>query len=224
MHHVALMRRLREVVPPTEYELEMLHDSGRVRCENNVGWWSGELVTSGWLIKGNGVRRITDDGREARIRYPDAYEFGEVAHQNYKDWKAKRAASKSATEDWTLAERVLALVPQGRWISAGDLGKVAGYEPTSTGIHVWRAKPARWHVVLRQTGELPADAYGVEDRSVEQRQLLAAEGIEASPPAPAELKLSLEDFQALAADLVGTRRAWHIRVPRCVAARSCRNG
>ena len=210
MHYVALMRRLREVLPPTEYELST-NASGAMRFDTNAGWWSVDLVKAGWLVKDKGVWRITDEGREALIAYPDSWEFGEVANQAYKAWKAQDTAEKATKEDWALADQILARVPVGRWISAGDLGRVAGYAPTSVGIHVWKDVPPRWHVVLRQTGEVPADVYEDVDRSQEQHALLESEGIVAEPFAPADLRLSLAELEGLAADLVASRRAWQVR-------------
>lgn len=210
MHYQTLMKRLREVLPPTEYELTT-NKTGYLRYNTNAGWWSVDLVKAGWLVKTNGIWSITDAGREALAQYPDSYEFGEVAAEHYRQWKQQEALDKSTGENWDLADAVLARVPLGRWVSAGDLGKVTGFAATSVGIHIWRDLPPRWHVVLRATGDLPAAIYGVEDRAAEQRSLLETEGIPLSPGAPLALRLPLSELQSLAGDLVGGSRAWLVR-------------
>ena len=210
LHYQVLMKRLREVLPPTEHELTT-NNSGYLRYNTNAGFMSVDLVKAGWLLKQNGIWSITDAGREALVQYPDSYEFGEVAAEHYRKWKQQDSVDKPATENWDPVDALLARVPLGHWVAAGDLGKVSGFAPTSVGIHIWRAMPPRWHVVLRASGDLPASVYGVEDRAAEQRALLLAEGIPLDPGAPPALRVPLSDLQSLAADLFGVGRAWLVR-------------
>ena len=205
-----VIRRLKEVIPPTEQELT-LNPSGAVRYDTNVRWWSVGLVKANFITKDKGVWRITDDGRQALIDFPALDDFTVELDRRYQAWKVQEEAGKVAREDWSSADAVLAQVPEGRWVSAGDLGKATGFAPTSVGIHMWQSQPPRWQVVLRQNGELPADVYGVEDRSKEQRRLLALEGIEADPTAPSAARLPLDDLLVIAKTLTESDGAWMVR-------------
>jgi 5-methylcytosine-specific restriction protein B len=205
-----VIRRLKEAIPPTEQELT-LNSSGAVRYDTNVRWWSVGLVKADYITKEKGIWRITDVGRQALVEFPTLDGFAAELDRRYQVWKSQDDAAKVSREDWSLADAVLARVPEGRWVSAGDLGKATGFAPTSVGIHVWQAQPARWHVVLRQSGELPADLYGVEDRSTEQRALLAKEGIQARPTAPAAARLPLDELLAIAKSLTASDGAWMVR-------------
>ena len=205
-----VIRRLKEVMPPTEQELT-LNPSGAVRYDTNVRWWSVGLVKADYITKEKGIWRVTDTGRQALVDFPALEEFATELDRRYQAWKSQDDAAKVAREDWSFADAVLAQVPEGRWVSAGDLGKATGFAPTSVGIHVWQAQPPRWQVVLRQTGELPADVYGVEDRSTEQRQLLSQEGISANPTAPSSARLALEELTEIARSLRNSDGAWMVR-------------
>lgn len=205
-----VIKELRLIVPPTPEELT-LNASGYERFDTNARWWSVGLAKAEWITKVNGVWKVTEKGKRAFVDFPGVKALGEEVDRLYAEWKAKDTAEKVSKEDWSQADQILARIPLGRWVSAGDLGKVAGYAPTSVGIHVWKELPARWHVVLRQTGEIPADIYGIEDRAEEQHALLAAEGITADPAASADQRIALEELEALAADLVFARGAWLVR-------------
>lgn len=213
LHKNALMKRLKEVLPPTELE-NTLNPSGVLRYDTNAGWWSTDLVKAGWLVKDNGVWTITEAGREALRDYPDFEEFGQVAADLYNAWKAQSEAEKAdrqIAETWALADAVIARIPEGRWATFGDLADAVGVAHQQLGVHVWQAQPQGWHRLARAGGWLTAEAYGVEDRTDEQRALLAEEGFEDSRALPSDRALGRGDLAGLVAELKGGDRAWFIR-------------
>ena len=85
--------KVKLAVPPTEVELTR-NDSGRIRYDTNLRFWSIDLVKAGWIRKDSGRWFLTDAGQSALEEYPDAQEFGRAANKLYKAWKKQDAEEK----------------------------------------------------------------------------------------------------------------------------------
>jgi 5-methylcytosine-specific restriction protein B len=189
--------------------------TGKTTFESRLRWWSVGLVKAGWITKsGSGIWAITDEGRQALGTFADPTSFGAEVDRLYSVWKhaddAAKAAKKTA-EEWALANAVVARIPAGRWATFADVADVLGTYATSLGQHLWVNLPPGWHRVARQGGQLSAEKYGAEDRSDEQRALLAQEGLDAGGALPADRQLSRGDLAGIVAELKGGDRAWFVR-------------
>jgi len=206
-----LLRQLKVRMPPTESEMAE-NASGVPRYDTNVRWWSVGLSKADFITKAKGVWRITDQGRRALVDFPDAMSFGLEVDRCYREWSDARDLAKDVGSKWSgVVDAILARIPDGQWVAAGDLGKVSNTSGGWVGIHMWREQPPGWHRVLRRGGRPSADAYDDQERLAEQRALLAAEGITAEPKAPQDRRISLIDLEAIAAEVRGAPGAWLIR-------------
>lgn len=87
-----VLRRLEEVVPPTEYEDSFYPRNPNVRRrEKAVRFATIPFVKAGWLRKEKGIWRVTPDGLAADERYPDPQDFAREAIRQYREWKKTQA-------------------------------------------------------------------------------------------------------------------------------------
>lgn len=205
-----LLKLLKKRMPPNDAE-QGLNSSGVMRYDTNVRFWSVGLSKAEFVTKDKGVWRITEQGRQALVDYPDTTTFGLEVNRRYREWDEARSLDQAGRENWAGLDQMLAAIPAGFWVSAGDLGKVSGNSAGMVGIHIWRDRPQGWHKVLRRDGKPAADVYDVQERLEEQRELLAAEGITIDPRAPRELRIELADLEAIASEVRGAPGAWLMR-------------
>jgi 5-methylcytosine-specific restriction protein B len=205
-----LLKFLKERMPPNDAE-QGLNSSGVMRYDTNVRFWSVGLSKAEFVTKEKGVWRITEQGRQALAEFPDTTTFGLEVNRRYREWDEARSLDQAGRENWAGLDQILAAIPKGFWVSAGDLGKVSGSSAGMVGIHIWRDRPQGWYKVLRRSGQPAADVYDVQERLSEQRDLLAAEGITIDPRAPRELRIELADLEAIASEVRGAPGAWLMR-------------
>ena len=205
-----LLKLLKQRMPPNDAE-QGLNSSGVMRYDTNVRFWSVGLSKAEFVTKDKGVWRITEQGRQALADFPDTTTFGLEVNRRYREWDEARSLDQAGRENWAGLDQILAAIPAGFWVSAGDLGKVSGNSAGMVGIHIWRDRPQGWHKVLRRDGKPAADVYDVQERLEEQRELLAAEGITIDPRAPRELRVELADLETIASEVRGAPGAWLMR-------------
>lgn len=86
-----VLERAEVVCPPTDFENSDYDSSPGVRrYPKMVRFATITSVKAGWLIKEQGVWRLTDAGREAYASHPDADQFQKVARAAYLQWKTER--------------------------------------------------------------------------------------------------------------------------------------
>ena len=74
---------------------------GKTYAETNLTWSTVDLVKAGWIEKnGTGLWKITEEGRNALVVFPNSRDLATEAHNRYNAWSAltaekkKRAASQ----------------------------------------------------------------------------------------------------------------------------------
>jgi 5-methylcytosine-specific restriction protein B len=210
MQRSEILRRIRDLVPPVASELTT-NASGGVRYDTNVAWWSLNLVKAGWIVKDDGRWSITDLGRAALAQFPEADALGTEGDRLYNVWRKRTNAEKATRAVWELTDAVIARIPAGRWATFADVTAAVGGTAQNLGVHLWADLPAGWHRVALKGGQLSAEKYGEEDRSDEQRRLLAEDGIDASDELPDDRRLTAGEMAGIVAEVKGGDRAWLVR-------------
>ena len=75
LHWKELFTKLDEVMPANEFENSSYESNGQRRRPYIVRFATIAIVKAGWLIKEKGIWTITDDGREALVKYPTSDEI-----------------------------------------------------------------------------------------------------------------------------------------------------
>ena len=129
MTRQTIMRALKERLAPSGDDV-VVQKNGHERWWSYVAWGTTDLVYAGWMTKdGNGVWRITDEGRRALDTYPDADEFRSAAGRLYRAARAE-SAEQATRRAWLVrGSSVLGvnLVPQ--WLADGWLSLAASQLP-----------------------------------------------------------------------------------------------
>lgn len=86
-HAREILNALSQRVQLTEVE-KSLNKSGIPRWETNVRWWTSSCVKAGFLQKGAGYWKLTEQGREA-MKLPKG-ELIREANRLYNEWAARR--------------------------------------------------------------------------------------------------------------------------------------
>ncbi len=95
-----VLRRLEELVPPSEFEASTYPNRPTVRrYEKIVRFSTIGAVKAGWLIKNKGAWSLTDDGRAAFGRFKDPEAFYREAGRLYRAWKADQPTDPEAEEE-----------------------------------------------------------------------------------------------------------------------------
>lgn len=90
------IERVQEQLPPTEFEKSVFpKNPDLVRYPKIVRFATINSVKAGWLRKQKGVWTLTDEGRSALSKYPDAEELYKESRRLYRAWKAERDAEGS---------------------------------------------------------------------------------------------------------------------------------
>jgi 5-methylcytosine-specific restriction protein B len=206
-----VLQYVMDVLPPTPAEAQI--NRGRMKYVTFIRWASTVLVQADLIVKSGvqGLWEITPKGMQALEDYStdvDLYRFMlDIALRK----RRERRALRGGLGPWGLVDGIVARVPTGKWVSFSDLEVVTGKAPGMTGIHMWNEKPTGWHRVLRQSGQMPAEAYDVQARADEQRALLEREGIAVDPRAPESMRISIEELEEIAASVRVPPRAWLVR-------------
>jgi 5-methylcytosine-specific restriction enzyme B len=95
LHVQEVSRRAEILCPPTAFENEDYPNQPGVRRYPKIQRFSTiSSVKAGWLVKEQGIWRLTVRGREAFALYQDADEFQRAADQEYQRWNAERTVSE----------------------------------------------------------------------------------------------------------------------------------
>jgi MoxR-like ATPase len=94
-------------VPWTEHEREVL-SSGGIRGMANLSWASEDLKKAGWLWKnpdGDGLWKITEEGRTALAEFPDDESLALEARSRYNEWSKQNRQKKAELLRSTIVAR-----------------------------------------------------------------------------------------------------------------------
>lgn len=113
-----VLRRLEELVPPTEFEVSTYPNRPNVRrYEKIVRFSTITVVKAGWLVKNKGSWSLTDEGRAAFEKFTDPEEFNREARRLYREWKADQPVDEPdvAEEDSGQAATTLEEAEEAAW-------------------------------------------------------------------------------------------------------------
>ncbi len=113
-----ILRRLEEMVPPTEFEASTYPNRPTVRrYEKIVRFTTIAAVKAGWLVKNKGSWSLTDAGRGAFQKFRDPEEFNREAWRLYRVWKADQPAGdlEEPEDDSSQAAATLEEAEEGAW-------------------------------------------------------------------------------------------------------------
>ncbi|MBI4601555.1 MAG: restriction endonuclease [Planctomycetes bacterium] len=92
-----VLRRLEQIVPPTEFEQSTYPNHPDVRrYEKIVRFQTIGPVKAGWLVKERGQWRLTPEGKAAYERHKDPEELMKEAGRLYRRWKSEQPAELPA--------------------------------------------------------------------------------------------------------------------------------
>ncbi len=95
-----VLRRLEELVPPTEFEASTYPNRPTVRrYEKIVRFSTIGTVKAGWLIKNKGAWSLSDEGRVAFDKFRDPEAFYREAGRLYREWKADQPTDEADAEE-----------------------------------------------------------------------------------------------------------------------------
>jgi restriction system protein len=96
----AVLERLTEVVPPTEFEQTTYPTRPDTRrYEKIVRFSTIAAVKAGWLIKDRGQWSVTDEGRLAYEQFPTPEHFAEESDRLYRQWRRERPEEEPEVEE-----------------------------------------------------------------------------------------------------------------------------
>ena len=96
LHWKELFTKLDEVMPANEFENSSYESNGQRRRPYIVRFATIAIVKAGWLIKEKGIWTITDDGREALVKFPTSDEIQLQSGKLYKEWHAAQPDDQSS--------------------------------------------------------------------------------------------------------------------------------
>lgn len=92
-----LMREIEKTVDLTDWEKEILENTGNIRWQSNMHFTSVDYVRAGFLIKKKGTWTITPEGEEALKLGPE--KLRDLAWERYNAWyRSKEPASQEKQE------------------------------------------------------------------------------------------------------------------------------
>ena len=95
-----VLRRLEQVVPPTEFEKsEYPNRPGVRRFEKIVRFATIAPVKAGWLIKSKGRWTLTEEGKKAYERFQDPEKFVKEGGRLYRKWAESRPDTATEVEE-----------------------------------------------------------------------------------------------------------------------------
>ena len=98
-----LMREIEKTVDLTDWEKEILENTGNIRWQSNMHFTSVDYVRAGFLIKKKGTWTITPEGEEALKLGPE--KLRDLAWERYNAWyRSKEPASQEKPEAQTEEE------------------------------------------------------------------------------------------------------------------------
>lgn len=95
-----VLKKLAEIVPPTEFEKTTYPRRPDVRrYEKIVRFSTIGPVKAGWLVKNKGLWTLTDAGRKAYEQFVDPEQFMKEAGRLYRKWAAEQAQEPETPVD-----------------------------------------------------------------------------------------------------------------------------
>lgn len=90
-----VLSRAEEILPPTPFEdQDYERHPGVRRYPKKMRFDSIKLVKAGWLIKHEGVWRLTESGHQAYRQFADAEDFEKESRRQYRLWKAQQPSDQ----------------------------------------------------------------------------------------------------------------------------------
>jgi restriction system protein len=96
LHWKDLFTKLEEVMPANEFENSSYESNGQRRRPYIVRFATIAIVKAGWLVKEKGIWTITDDGRDALVKYSTSDEIQLQSGKLYKEWHAAQPDDQSS--------------------------------------------------------------------------------------------------------------------------------
>lgn len=90
-----LFAELDQVMPANDFENSSYASNGQRRRPYIVRFSTIALVKAGWLLKNKGVWSITDEGKQALIKFPTSDEIQKHSSRLYKEWHAAQPEDES---------------------------------------------------------------------------------------------------------------------------------
>ncbi|GIH69769.1 GTPase subunit of restriction endonuclease [Sphaerimonospora thailandensis] len=172
-----------------------------------LGYKSGGLVKSGWVVKAQGRWRLTPLGRIALGEHPHVSPFMAAAHAAYQYWEQHRTG-------FEMAKQLLEAVPEGSWVAARDLAVETGLDEMRLVQWLQGERPEGWHRVLDGDGGVPDAVRADEELQERWYRLLEKDGLSfVTGRASLTRRISGADLRQLMLDNPDsrTRRAWLVR-------------
>lgn len=95
-----VLRRLEELVPPTEFEASTYPNHPNVRRYGRIVRFSTiPVVKAGWLVKNKGLWSLSEEGRAAYKKFTDPEAFNLEARRLYREWKADQPIPGAGEEE-----------------------------------------------------------------------------------------------------------------------------
>lgn len=107
MHVNQVIDDLEKLIPSNEYEKGAYESSGVIRRPKIVRFATIGLVKAGWLQKNKGFWSITQEGKDALVKYPNALDLRAEERKLYRIWRDSQYESEDQEDE-----------PEGRVSSA----------------------------------------------------------------------------------------------------------
>jgi restriction system protein len=98
---------LEQMIPSNEHEKGIYESSGALRRPRIVRFATIGLVKAGWIQKNKGLWSITQEGKDALVKYPNARDLQAEERKLYRIWRDSRPDSEESEDE-----------PEGRISSA----------------------------------------------------------------------------------------------------------
>jgi restriction system protein len=95
LHWKDLFLELDERMPPNEFENSGYESNGQRRRPYIVRFATIALVKAGWLVKDKGFWTITEEGKQALIKFPTAADIQAQASLLYNEWRSGQPEDQS---------------------------------------------------------------------------------------------------------------------------------
>jgi 5-methylcytosine-specific restriction protein B len=191
--------------------------SGTPRWVVDIGFYSGDAATIGWLVKRDNQWWITEAGAAALDRFPDPdHLLAELAQRYREVYRSRKEASrKYSGKLGTLAE-ALSYVPAGMWTSHEDLADVTKGTADEIAYLLGDVALPNSYRVLHSDGAIPSATYQhVKYRGANLADRLAKEGVQFNGRLADQGQRVTVEFLRERLDQAPTvearRRAWLVR-------------
>lgn len=88
-----VISQVREILPPTADEAGVYETTGLPKYDKILRFATIGTVKAGWMVKSKGVWTITDDGRDALMKFSDPRQLMVQVNRMYATWKQGNVSS-----------------------------------------------------------------------------------------------------------------------------------